>query len=478
MPTAPTTAPATYRRTMSGWHVALLMIAAASPLSSMLGNIPGGLIFGNGPGLPAAFIGAALLMAVLLVIYLALHHTLPGVSGFAGYVRAGLGPGLGTGAAYVTMVGYIAATLSYAVGVGYFGSLIAGSYGITLPWWALSAGAFVLIGLLGRRGAEVSGRAVMVLVAAEFALLITMNVLIVGASGQAAFPLESFTPTAMFSGQPGLALMTALTSFIGIEAGILYSRETKNARRAIPRAVYAALIIIAVFYIVTSWIIIGGLGPDTAVAAAVELEGDVIFGLAYQFGGMWLLVPMQILFCGSVLASAIAMHNAASRYTADLAADGLLPRGLGSLHLDRGVPARASTIIATVGLLVILGFALAQADPYIGLGSSLVGLLTIALFGVQIVVVVAAASYFVKAGKLTPGLGLACVAGGVGLVVAVSLMIMNYAVLTGSDSPLATAPLLILVVALAAGPVVAKRRQAKIRALALPDDQPLAAPLV
>lgn len=182
--------------------------------------------------------------------------------------------------------------------------------------------AFFVTFLLGRHGAEISGRTVMVLVAAEFLLLIIMNVLIVGAQGVAAFPLESFTPTAIFSRQPGLALMTGLTSLIGIEAGILYSRETKNARRAIPRAIYGAIAGVPLLYVVPCWIIVGGLGVDTAVAAAVELQGDVVFGLAFQFGGYALLVPMQIFFVGSVLASSITMHNAASRYMADLASNG------------------------------------------------------------------------------------------------------------------------------------------------------------
>ncbi len=471
-----TAAPA-YQRTMTGWHVALLMIAAAAPLSSMLGNVPGGLIFGNGAGLPAAFLAAALLMAILLIVYLELHRSLPGVAGFSSYVKAGLGSGMGAGAAYTTMLGYIAATISYAVGVGYFGSLIAATYGITIPWWALTGCAFLIIGLLGRRGAEVSGRAVMVLVGAEFILLVVMNVLIVAHDGRSAFPAASFSPTTIFSGQPGLALMTGLTSFVGIEAGILYSRETKNARRAIPRAVYGALAAIALFYVITTWIIIGGLGANNAVAAALKLQGDVVFTLAYQFGGPWLLIPMQVLFCGSVLASAIAMHNAASRYTADLARDGLLPARLGVFHRTRSVPAAASNVIATLGLVIVLVFALAQVNPYIGLGSSLVGLLTIALFGVQIIVVLAALRYFARSRQLTGVLMSACILGGFGLVIAVSLMIVNYSVLTGTDSPLASAPLLLLVLALIAGPIVvaAKRRTSTST---IPDEQPMQAPLM
>lgn len=75
-----------------------------------------------------------------------------------------------------------------------------------------------------------SGRAVVGLVLAAFVLLLIMCVLIIASKGGAAFPIESFTPTTVFSGTPGLALMAGLTSFIGIEAGVLYSRETKNAR--------------------------------------------------------------------------------------------------------------------------------------------------------------------------------------------------------------------------------------------------------
>lgn len=467
-----------YRRSLSGWHVAILMIAAAAPLSSMIGNVPGGLIFGNGAGLPGAFLAAAVLIGVLVVVYLALHRLLPDVSGFAGYVRAGVGPGTGAGVAYVTMLSYFAATLSYAVGVGYFGSLIAASHGVTIPWWLISVVAFAVIGTLGRRGAEVSGRVVMALVACEFALLIIMNICVIVQRGGAAFPVESFTPTEMLSGHPGLALMTGLTSFVGVEAGILYSRETRNARRAIPLALYGAIAAVAVFYIITSWIIIGGLGADSAVSSATKLQGDVIFGLAFQVGGNALLIPMQILFCGSVLASAIAMHNAASRYTADLAIDGHFPRRIGVLHSDSGAPQRASDIIALMGTVVVIAFAIARTNPYIGLGSSLVGVLTIGLFGVQVIVVIAAIQLFRRGKDRSVPVLVAAVVGGVGLAVSVGLMLMNFSVLTGTDSPWAVLPVALLLVALSAGPIVVRYRKVGAASDEIAGERPVSAPLL
>ncbi|MFL2002225.1 hypothetical protein [Microbacterium sp. A1-JK] len=116
-------------------------------------------------------------------------------------------------------------------------------------------------------------------------------------------------------------------------------------------------------------------------------------------------------------------------------------------------------------------------NPYIGLGSSLVGLLTIGLFSIQIVVVAAALRYLVRAGKLKPGALLACIAGGAGLLVAVTLMVTNYSVLNGADSPWASVPLLLLPAAFVSGLVVPRVRGERASS-ELPAEEPVQAPVI
>ncbi|MCD0453334.1 hypothetical protein LO762_29750 [Actinocorallia sp. API 0066] len=131
-------------------HLLLMIVAAAAPLGVAIGNLPTGLILGNGIGLPAAFLAAALVIFCLVTGFMRLARDVRTEGGFADLVRAGLGPGSGLGAAYVTGMAYWAGALALAAATGYFGNLIGTSHGVTLPWWAYSLTAFALVAFLGR----------------------------------------------------------------------------------------------------------------------------------------------------------------------------------------------------------------------------------------------------------------------------------------------------------------------------------------
>jgi amino acid transporter len=432
----------------------------------MIGNVPGGLLLGNGAGLPVSFLLAGVVMALLSVVYVALNRAFPAAGGFAGFVTAGLGRGAGVGTAYATMLCYASATIAYAVGVGYFGSLIAASHGVDTPWWLLTAVAVLVSATLGRRAADLSGKTLVVVLLAEFLLLVILDALILVQKGGGAFPLESFTPGAILSGNIGPALMVGFTSLIGIESGILYTHEVRNPGRSIPRATYWAIALVTLFYVLTCWMIIGGLGASDTVAAAEQYQGDVVFVLAAQTGGQALLVPMQIFF-----------------YLFTLAKDGYLPRPLGVLHHAQRVPRRASDLLVAVATLLLTVLAVSGVDPYIGISTSLVGFLTVGLFGVQIVVAVAAIVHFRRStDPQRSRIIAAAAAGGLCVTLVVGIMAANYSVLTGSDSAWANLPPVLLLVALLAGPIVVRRRaRASAHAVAgpierdgLPGDAPAA----
>jgi len=62
--------------------------------------------------------------------------------------------------------------------------------------------------------------------------------------------------------------MFAHASFIGFEGTAIYGEEAKDPKRTVPRATYAAVIFMGVFYAVTAWLIINAVGADRAVEVA------------------------------------------------------------------------------------------------------------------------------------------------------------------------------------------------------------------
>ena len=47
------------RRTLSTQRIVFLVIAAAAPLAAMIGNVPLALVYGNGAGLPVAYLSVS-----------------------------------------------------------------------------------------------------------------------------------------------------------------------------------------------------------------------------------------------------------------------------------------------------------------------------------------------------------------------------------------------------------------------------------
>src|SRR5207248_1522861 len=108
--------------------------------------------------------------------------------------------------------------------------------------------------------------------------------------------------------------MFAFTSFIGFESAALYGEETRAPTKAIPAATYGSVSLIGLFYLLTAWVSVGAIGADKAQAMAKAQGGELMLGLSSHFVGGAAGAITGVLVCTSILASYLAMHNAASRY--------------------------------------------------------------------------------------------------------------------------------------------------------------------
>ncbi|MEU8915599.1 amino acid permease [Streptomyces nigrescens] len=81
----------------------------------------------------------------------------------------------------------------------------------------------------------------------------------------------------------GAAFCFAMAGFMGFESGAIYGEECRNPRRTIPRATYAAVILMGVFYAVSAWALAVGAGPGHVVGAAQEQGPGLFFALGAVF---------------------------------------------------------------------------------------------------------------------------------------------------------------------------------------------------
>ncbi len=115
------------------------------------------------------------------------------------------------------------------------------------------------------------------------------------------------------------------------------------------------------------WIIIQAYGPDQALALAASDPAAMYFDAIENYVGGWASTLMELLIITSILASLLAFHNAITRYAFALSREHVLPRVLGKLHPVYKSPYVASAVQSLLAAIVIAGFALAGADPYLQL---------------------------------------------------------------------------------------------------------------
>ncbi|RGP37451.1 APC family permease [Pseudotabrizicola alkalilacus] len=448
-------------------HIVFFVVAAAAPLTAVVGATPVAFAFGNGAGVPGAFVLAGLLYLLFSVGFTAMSRHVGGAGAFYTYIAQGIGRPAGIGGALIALMTYTAVQCAvYALFGVFFSGTMAG-LGIDLPWFVWSLLAVGLVHLAGQRNIAFSGRILGVVMIAEVLILLLLNLAIVlQGGGPEGMSASSFAPEVVFTPGLAVALVFVVGSFIGFESTAIFGEEAKDPDRTIPRATYVAVLLITVFYAFSTWAVVQFYGPSNIQAAAAAEGGleSLYFVAAEQALGGWSVTLMNILLLLSLFACVLSFHNTLNRYFFALGREGLLPHSLGRVHATHGSPARAGVAQSLTAAALLIAFTLGGADPYKVVFSWMSGLAVLGILAVQIMVSVAIILYF----KRTHGTEhsalvtvVAPVLALVGLVGAFLLVSMNTDLLTGSDHVLVQAyPLLIVLVGLC-GPLLARSIQSR-----------------
>jgi amino acid transporter len=345
-------------------NIAFLVIAAAAPLTVMAGVAPLAILVG-GLGAPVGYLGAGIVLTIFAVGFMAMTRHTGGAGAFYSYITLGLGRKWGMASGILAVVSY------NALQIGVYGLLgqqiedaVETLTGVHLPWWVFVFAAIIVVWQVGRRGVDVGARLLGVLLIAETAILALLVVAVLVQGGADGLSGASFTPSAVFS--PGMfgVLAFSFAAFMGFESTALYRPEARDPERTIPRATYAAVVFMGLFYALVVWAVIQAFGNEAVFAVAGADPATVFFVAIETYVGAWASDVMYILIVTSVLASQIAFHNAINRYTFTLARDGLLPAPLAHTHPRFGSPSTAGATQSILAAAIIAMFALAGADPY------------------------------------------------------------------------------------------------------------------
>lgn len=359
------------------------VVAAASPLTGIVGGLPVAIFSGNGGGIPAIYILAGIILMVFSVGFIAMSRYVTHAGAFYTYIAIGLGKNAGASASLVALVAYFAIQIAVVAMLGFFASLFINEhFSMEIPWWALSI-LFIVIGwLLGIRRVEFGSKVLGVLMLAEVGVILLLDIVIL-IKHTGAFSFQSFNPGVFLNGNIGIAFVFAIASFIGFESTAIYGEECRDAERTVPRATICALLIITAFFTLTSWSIVQTYNLQDIGGVAAQDPGSFIFNISREYLGGWSVDVMSLLLITSLFAASLAFHNNISRYIYSASRDGLFLRALGKTHSAHGTPHNASHVQS---LLLIIFFAIsggAGLDPVAQIFSMGSALATLAILVLQ-----------------------------------------------------------------------------------------------
>lgn len=437
------------------------VVAAAAPLTVMAGAAPLTIGIGNGVGAPGAYAIAGIVLLVFAVGYTAMSRYVRNAGAFYAYVSQGLGRPLGLAAAFIALYTYNTIQVGLYGLFGFFASSVVADYlGVSLGWEAWAFIAIALVFALGVRRITLSAKILGTLLILEVLILLVMGLAITFAGGEAGLTATSFAPGNIFSGAAGVAFMFGFAAFIGFEATAIYGEESRDYRRTVPRATYAAVAFLGLFYAFVSWTIVNAFGVANVTQAAAEAPGELFFVATNEYVGPFAEDVMSVLIVTSIFAALLAFHNAVNRYLYALGREGVLPTALASTHTAHHSPWVAGLVQSVIAAVVVGIFALAGADPLIELLAWLTGAGTAGILLLQAMVSVAVIGYFRKRRDLDSRLWNTLVApilGATGLTAGLVLVLGNFATLTGAGTAINLVLLLPIPIAAAIGILAAQR---------------------
>jgi amino acid transporter len=345
----------------------LMIVAFNAPLAAMAGFVQLSIGFGNGIGAPMSFLVAGTLLLAFSVGFVGMSRFIDEPGAFYRYIDAGSGKAAALAGAFLATAAYV---LICAGSYPYMGLVVVNVLtrtigGPVLSWQVWSIIFLSIITTIGLFRIDLSMKLLGKLVSLEVALVALWEIAVAIRGGPEGYSLSSFNPSIFAHGSPGLGILFAMLTMIGIECGACLSAETKNPERAVPTATYIAVIFLASFYSLGTWCYIVTQGASHAIVNASADPVGSFFSSVQIYLGNFFVRLVSLTLVTSQMVAITAIQTSASRYLFALGRDKVLPSQLARVHPRLQSPHVAIVTNAVVSLLILVAIYLCRIDPVV-----------------------------------------------------------------------------------------------------------------
>ncbi len=377
-PTGPGPAgpPRLARGALSSVDVAVSTMANIGPAMSFFFGF-GTIVAAAGVAAPLTVVAAAVAIALLGNTLTQFSRSQPSAGSFVTFIGRTFGPWSAITAAIVLISGYIIAVSAVvAISGGWAHTILVKYLDVSVPWQVLTlvlaAGALYLV----IRGVKPTTTVAGVFFVFEMALILAVAVALLIQHG-GSLNLHPFDPGRLRNGFSGLSLgfPLAVFLFVGWENSAPLAEESTDPRSNVGRAVFASIALMAVTYVLLSYVTVAAFHDDVkALGASSVPYVDAAAGVAGVLGFLAYFAGFT-----SIVGSLLAATNSQARILFSSGREGLLPAWVGSVTARTRTPWAALVVYVTValGLAYVFGWGI---DPVVFFGEvATLGTILIAL---------------------------------------------------------------------------------------------------
>jgi amino acid transporter/nucleotide-binding universal stress UspA family protein len=322
-----------------------------------------------GPALVLAFFLNGLVTLLTAMAYAELGSAFPEAGGGYLWVKEGLGGAQGFLAGWMSWFAHAVAGSLYALAFGRFASellVMAGvsTLGLSVDQMSLALMTLIIILFTGinYRGASETGTVGNIVTVTKVTILGLFVIFGVIAMGRVEAWHTRFTSGFMPNGLMGVFVAMGLTfiAFEGYEIIAQSGEEVINPKRNIPRAVFLAILIAVIIYILVGVTAIGAITPPDGLKAyqylglQKELAIVDVASQVFPFG----VGAVVLLFSGlvSTMSALNATTYSSSRVSFAMGRDHNLPGFFARIHPRRHTPQWA--VLVSGGLMIVMAWSL------------------------------------------------------------------------------------------------------------------------
>lgn len=328
-----------------------------SPALGIYGNF-GPIALTAGKTAPLVFLIALLATLPTAICYAMISKEIPSSGSAYTWLWEAVNPAVGIWLGWILTVFFVIVVFLQPLLFGLFFNDLLRIFGISAGYGTFIISMIIsssIIAFITYRGVEISEKGSfidlifqMIIVAA---LAITI-IIILGAKGK--LDISPFLPSSSPQGFSGIsmALIFGILSFTGFNVITNVAEETKDPRRAIPKALVIACVVVGLYWVVVSWAYVIAV-PIEGVIQSVKSDIIPVVPIAKKY---WGVGDILIIFTGMIAALGvyIATVVGASRVLYAMGRDGSMPVVFSKLNPKYQVPWNALHLTFLVAFIFVL----------------------------------------------------------------------------------------------------------------------------